>query len=36
MVGTLTREAWALAGLPIPDYLRTEIPVAVRRLRDAT
>jgi hypothetical protein len=36
MVWTLTQEAWSLAGLPIPDYPRTEISVAVRRLRDAT
>lgn len=36
MVWTLTQEAWGLGGLPIPDYPRTKIPVAVRCLRDAT
>jgi hypothetical protein len=33
MVEPLSREAFALAGLPLPAYARAESPVVVRRLR---
>lgn len=33
MVEPLSREAFALAGSPLPTYTRTESPVVVRRLR---
>lgn len=32
LVATLTREAWALAGLVIPAYERANSPVSVRSL----
>jgi hypothetical protein len=32
----LTREAWMLSGRPIPGYSRSEIPVVLRRLNDAS
>lgn len=34
LVWTLTQEAWALSGRPIPKYARHEMPVVVRSLRD--
>lgn len=34
MVEALTREAFALAGIPLPSYSRAEAPVARRRLGD--
>lgn len=36
LVETLTREAWALAGGPLPTYARSEAPVCVRPLRAGT
>jgi hypothetical protein len=33
MVWELTKEAWAWAGLAIPDYPRAETPIARRPLR---
>jgi hypothetical protein len=33
LVWQLTREQWALAGRPIPDYLRSEAPGRVVRRR---
>jgi hypothetical protein len=35
MVETLSAEAWALTGTPLPCYARHETPVARRRLREA-
>ena len=32
LVDVLTREAWQLAGLPMPTYTRSSMPIAVRRL----
>jgi hypothetical protein len=32
LVETLTREAWALTGRKLPEYLRHDAPVRVRRL----
>jgi hypothetical protein len=29
LLGELSREMWLLAAKPLPDYLRSEIPVAV-------
>lgn len=29
MVWPLTREAWSLAGLPVPEYPRAEVPLRV-------
>lgn len=34
LVHALTREAWELAGRPIPDYSRDEMPIAVSSLSD--
>ena len=34
MVWQLTLDAWAMAGREIPDYLRSEMPIHVRRLGD--
>jgi hypothetical protein len=34
MVWALSLEAWQLAGLPLPEYTRAEIPVVVRGLHD--
>ena len=33
MLETLSAEAWALTGKPLPTYARHEAPVARRRLR---
>ena len=34
MMWRLARDAWAMAGLPIPDYSREEMPITKRRLHD--
>ena len=34
LVDTLTREAWALTGRPLPDYRREEAPVRLLKLSD--
>lgn len=34
MMTELAREAWSLAGLPWPDYERTDAPIVRRKLRD--
>jgi hypothetical protein len=31
MVEILTREAWSLAGLPLPHYSRAKTPMVIRR-----
>jgi hypothetical protein len=35
MVETLSAEAWALTGMPLPSYARRDAPVTKRRLRQA-
>ena len=34
MMWRLAQDAWAMAGRPIPDYRREEMPIVKRRLRD--
>lgn len=34
MMWPLALDAWALAGRPIPEYSRAEMPIEVRRLGD--
>lgn len=34
MMWRLAQDAWAMAGRPIPDYRREEMPIVKRRLHD--
>ncbi len=34
LVEILTRESWALAGLPLPRYARSRMPIRIARLGD--